>query len=116
MPRTRVFMMGMSPMLRDLVRALIAREPTLELVGESRISDLQGAMETNPDVVVTCGEDVTEAEVVGLLRAACRIRVIGVSADGGSGSLYEMRPRRKPLGELGVRSLAALLSGEQDPP
>ena len=109
MPITRVFVMGLTSMLSDVVQAVVSDHPALELAGESRVVDFALAAASRPDIVVTAQDELAEAEVTAFLTEHCRVGVLGLTTDSGTATLYEMRPHRRPLGALGVEDLAAAL-------
>lgn len=109
MPITRVFVMGLTAMLDEVVRAVVADHPPLLLVGDSPVADFDRAARSAPDIVVAPLETLTDAALTGFLSAHCRTGVLGLAADAGAAALYEMRLHRTPLGELGTAALAAVL-------
>lgn len=109
MQPTRVFLMGMPTMLRDVIRTLVAGDPALELAGESATADDEAFRAARSHVLVVGCDVLTEVAVEEMLRRDCRLRVVGVSTNGTSASLFEMRPHREPLRELGRDSLRSVL-------
>ena len=116
MPVTRVFVMGLTAMLSDVVRAVVSSRPTLLLVGESPVTDFQRAAASRPDVVVASLDQLTDAELTRFLTAHCHARVLGLAGDARAAALYEMRPHRTPLGELGTEALASALDRSRGGP
>jgi hypothetical protein len=101
-------------MLRDVIRTLIAQDPTLELVRGGDVPDLRTAMAVGADVVVFGDGEITERQAEALLRRSCRMRVVGVASDGASATVFEMRPHREWLGELDATPFLAVLRGRGD--
>ena len=110
MPVTRLFSMGLQKMLSDVVRAVVASDPTLVLVGESTTVDFGLAARSEADLVVVPLDRFTDAELDRFLRTHCGTGLLGLAGDAMSATLYEMRPHRTALGELGVEALAAALT------
>jgi chemotaxis response regulator CheB len=113
MKRTRVLLLGMPTMLRQIVREAVATVPDIDIVGEvpGSLDDLDEVIAATPDVFVVGREDTSDAAVARLLRERSGVRVLGISSDGAQTTLYEMRPHRVSLGELGPAALAALIRG-----
>lgn len=109
MPMTRVFITGLKPMLSDVVRAVVANDPALSLVGECAAVDLDRAAPAEPDLVVLPLDQATDADLYAFLATHCRTGVLGLAADGRTAAVYEMRPHRTSLGDLGIDGLAAAL-------
>lgn len=87
-------------MLRDVLREILAPAPDVEL--------LDGAPDRPPDVVVITDRD-PENETVSapMLYRFPRSRVLALSGDARHAFLYELRPHRTALGELGRERLLA---------
>ena len=109
MPITRVFVMGLTSMLSDVVQAVVSNHPDLTLVGESPVVDFRSAGASRPDIVVAAHADVSDADLTTFLFEHCRTGVLTLTVDSGRATLYEMRPHRTPLGELGTDELAGAL-------
>ena len=108
MPITRVFVMGLTSMLSDVVQAVVSDHPSLQLAGESPVTDFGRAAASRADVVVAPQHELTEAEVTTFLTEHCRVGVLGLTTEG-TATLYEMRPQRRSLGALGTEGLADAL-------
>jgi DNA-binding NarL/FixJ family response regulator len=105
--RTRIVLIDMSPLLRDILREALSREPDLEVVGEHEAGiDVRAAVEGARADFVILGTDAAAAdgvrEVVGPDR---RVRALEVAGDGRQSVLYELRPHREPLGEISPETL-----------
>ena len=101
--------MGLRPMLSDVVRAVVANDPALSLIGESADVDLSRAVPAEPDLVVVPLDATVDADVHAFLSRHCGTALLGMAGDGRTSVLYEMRPHRTPLGDLGIEGLAAAL-------
>jgi len=111
MPVKRVFVMGMTSMLNDIVRTVVAGRPDLTLAGTSDDADFARAAAADPDVVVAPLDRLTPDAVDDFLSSRCRARVLGIAADARTAAVYELRPHRTALGELGTDMLADVLAG-----
>jgi len=116
MPITRVFVMGMTSMLNDVVQAVVSSHPALVIVGESPVTDFHMAAASRPDIVVAPQDELSDTELYAFLSAHCRAGVLGLAIDSGTATLYEMRPHRTSLGELGTEDLAAVLDRARSGP
>jgi DNA-binding NarL/FixJ family response regulator len=88
------------PLLRDIVRASLAGEPDIDVV-----ADLEGgaALESaldrlRPDVVIL--GPAAPPDAAAALVAAARVRRALTLDEAGRAVLYELGPRRVPLGEV----------------
>jgi DNA-binding NarL/FixJ family response regulator len=107
-------------MLRDLVKEIVGREADMEIVGE--VSEgaqlVPAARETDAEFVIAALDDLElPAAYRALLDERPRMKVLGLAADGRLGVLYELVPRKIPLGELSAGSLvSAIRAGSDDSP
>lgn len=96
-------------MLRDVLREILAQAPDVELLDGTPPS-VDDAPETPPhaDVVVITDRDPENETVPALmLYRFPRSRVLALSGDARHAFLYELRPHRTSLGELGRERLLA---------
>jgi chemotaxis response regulator CheB len=101
--RTRILLVALPALFRDILGRLVSGEADLELVGSLDRSDALVAEvdRTGADVVVlgvANGRLPTVCDQ--LLYTHCRSRVIAVEGDATSGFLYQLLPQKLPLGEL----------------
>lgn len=92
----------MPGMLRDLVKTILATESTVRVIGEmDEPSPLIHELAIESDAVVLGLHD-SELPDFGLrlLTAHPDTKFLGISSDGRTGFLYELRPHAIPLGEL----------------
>jgi hypothetical protein len=82
-----------------------------DIVAELPLADLRSAqlLVSEPDMIIVDVQQTSVAAVNALLYERCSTRVLGISADGQQGTLYEMRPQRVVLGELTPVALVAAL-------
>jgi DNA-binding NarL/FixJ family response regulator len=111
--RTRILLIDMPRMLRELIQAAIATEADLDVVGTlSGTESLAEAIRAADADVVVVGADVAApgdvAEALALLGPA---KVLRVSADGRESSLWELRPHEQRLGEAAPEELLAAIRG-----
>lgn len=107
MERTRIVLIDMSPLLRDIVRNAIVHEPDLEVVAEHDGDvDLETAVErVGADFVILGSEVTAQTSAASLVATNCRVRALELQGDGKEGVLYELRPHRVALGELSSDTL-----------
>jgi DNA-binding NarL/FixJ family response regulator len=103
--RTRILLVEMPQILRDIVAGVLADEPDMEVVGEAATMNglSQTVVETGADVVVVGRNDPSLAAT--LMERRARLRVLAVTAGGRESWLYELRPQRIPLGEISPQRL-----------
>src|SRR5262245_29899607 len=101
----------MPTMLREIIREVTAKVADIDIVAElaGSLDDSEDVMAARPDVVVVGAEHASDAAVTGLLRRCCGVRVLGITLDGAQTTLYEMRPHRVALGELGPAALVSVI-------
>jgi DNA-binding NarL/FixJ family response regulator len=111
--RTRIVLIDMPPLLREIVRDAVAREPDLELVAElDDAPDVVDALRQDGADFVILGSDAAAAACVSSLVAAQRgMRALELRADGRESVLYELRPHRVPLGEISAETLVRTIRG-----
>jgi DNA-binding NarL/FixJ family response regulator len=107
--RTRIVLIDMSPLLREIVRGVLKSQPDLEVVGEhDAVVDVRETVERDDADFVIVGTDAAaETCMRSVVGAGLGVRALEVRSDGRECVLYELRPHRVPLGEI---SPATLLS------
>jgi DNA-binding NarL/FixJ family response regulator len=116
--RIHILLAGVPPLLVDLLHHIVASEPDMAVVG--RVSDgdlLTAAQRTGADVILI-GQKAKESreQYDELLLRQPRLKVLTIADDGKTGSLYELRPQRIPLGEVSADVLCAAIRGRQPMP
>jgi hypothetical protein len=103
--------MGMPTMLRQLVRQIAAGSPDVAVVAElsSALRDPTEVVAARPDVVILGIDETSEEVVTSLLYASPAVRVLGITSDAAQTTLYELRPQRVQLGELGSDALRVVI-------
>jgi DNA-binding NarL/FixJ family response regulator len=113
-PPTRV-VLAIPPILRDIVKGIVAGEAGLTVVDEvAEGDDLVAATRASDADFVIAGlrDGELSPACVDLLAQNSRVRLLAVSGDGRSASLYALRPEVQALGELSPRRLVwAIRSG-----
>ena len=96
----------MAPLLREIVREAIVREPDFELVAEHDEIDVRAAVELDdPDFIIVGGDAAADENVRSLVGAGRGLRALEVQSDGRESVLYELRPHRISLGEISSDTL-----------
>jgi chemotaxis response regulator CheB len=103
---TRIVLIDMSPLLREIIREALVPEPDLEVVAEHEGTvDLRTAVERDDADFVIFGADASDESVHSLITANSGLRAIEVRSDGRESVLYELRPHRVSLGEISSETL-----------
>jgi len=105
--QTRIVLVDLPPLLREIVRETASREPDLEVVSEHEAGiDLLAAVERDdPDFLIVGSQEATEQTVASLIAGGRRLRALEVRSDGRESVLYELRPHRVLLGEISPSTL-----------
>jgi len=104
--RTRIVLIDMAPLLRDIVREAIRREPDLDIVAEHDDIDVRAAVELDdPDFIIVGEDAAVQQDVRRLVGAHHGLRALEVQSDGRDSVLYELRPHRISLGEVSSDTL-----------
>jgi DNA-binding NarL/FixJ family response regulator len=107
-----VALIDMSPLLRGILRGLVAGEPDMSVVAEYPDAvPLSVPVEQHAAEVVVFGDGGTrlEDECRDLLEAHPSVKLFLVGGDGRRTTLCELRPHREQLGELDPDQLVALI-------
>ena len=119
MRRIHVLLVQVPGVLCGIIRDIVLSEPDMEVVGElSAHDDLMSAIaRTEADFVIwgleptAPGPDSVPDECRAVLDACPQVKVLAVEADGRAGSLYELSPWRRELGELAPARIIEVLRG-----
>jgi hypothetical protein len=96
----------MSPLLREIVREIIVREPDLEIVAEHESIDVGEAVERDdPDFVIVGEDAASEGSMRSFVGADLGLRALEVHSNGKESVLYELRPHRIALGQISSDTL-----------
>jgi DNA-binding NarL/FixJ family response regulator len=103
--RIRIVLIDMPPLLRDIVRDAIDREPDLDVVAERAAAGLRETVEREEPDFVIVGTDTASETVRAVVGERCSLRALELRSDGKESILYELRPHRVSLGELSPATL-----------
>jgi hypothetical protein len=107
-----IMLVRMPPFLRDLVRTFVSAEPDLSILEGD---EAETALRTGGAcLAITHLDDPAPASLAELLGTRLHVRVIGLSADGRNGTVYDVQLQQRSLGP-GEISLAELLAAIREP-
>jgi DNA-binding NarL/FixJ family response regulator len=111
--QTKILLVDMPRMLRDIVRAVAAQDPALQIVGEvSWETDLTATAYLYDAAVIVAGARAKSRSEIGeLLEARPRTRVLTIAADGAQSILYRLSPEAVALGDLSPARLLEAIHG-----
>lgn len=111
--QTKILLVDMPRMLRDIVRAVAEQDPSLEIVGEvSWDTDLTATAASYGAAVIVAGARAWSGSEIGeLLEARPRTRVLTIGADGAQSILYRLSPEAVSLGDLSPARLLEAIHG-----
>jgi hypothetical protein len=115
MERIRVVVVGLPQILRDVIVDIVAGQPDIEVVAELA-ADASLAVVKNLDasvVAMSVGPSGELPEIGWRLLAtpAADLRILGLSSEGRSGFLYQLRPSQVAIGEVSPERLLSVISG-----
>ncbi len=102
----------MPPLLHDIVRDIVAKQPDMELLGNigDREVSFRSLEETAIDVVIVGAPQPDDSGYAReLLQASSPTRVLVIANSGRSAVMYEMRPQEVALGEVSPEDLVAAI-------
>ncbi len=103
---SRIALVDMPRLLRDIVVQAVVDEPDLEIVAlEERGAALRQTVDSSKADFVIAGADYDFHEVAQVLGERPHLRVLVVDGSGREAFLYELRPTRTPLGEVSPRTI-----------
>ena len=107
MERTRIVLIDMSPLLREIVREALSDEPDLDVVAEhDAVADVGEAVARAAANFIIVGSDAATHDSVRAFVASTRgVRALEVQSGGKESVLYELRPHRVSLGEISTDTL-----------
>lgn len=107
LPLIRVALAVEPPVLRDVLREILAQAPDLVLLDGAPVDDTREIPAHADVVVITDPSPENDTVPALMLYRSPRTRVLALSGDARHAFLYELRPHRTPLGELGRERLLA---------
>jgi hypothetical protein len=109
---SRIVLVNLPRILRDIIGGAVDEEPDMEVVGQLPAdSPLRCAVEQQEADFVIAGTDYGFEEISEVLTQHPRLQVLEVAGDGRESFLYHLRPARTPLGELSPRSIVDAIRG-----
>ena len=110
----RVLLVRMPKMLLDILSRIVASELDMVVAGwVENDEDLLAAIRRARANVILVGQAAEDAQekYASLLLARPRLKVVAITGDGKTGLLYELRPKRVPLGEISADVLRKAIRG-----
>jgi len=110
-----VLLAVMSQTLRDILTQLVAPQPDMEVIDETRqgLELLVTVGQARPDVVILGLEGSRFPGISSHLIAEYpRLKILGLTGDCRTASLCEFEPHEIPLGEISPQGLLALIRAE----
>jgi voltage-gated potassium channel Kch len=106
----KVVLLGLPPLLREIVEAALEAEPDLEIVEDTDdVSALDRIVErTGAGAVIASGQALDEPRALAVV-GTLRVRIVTLNQDGRRGTVYECLPHRRDVGEVEPGTLATLL-------
>jgi DNA-binding NarL/FixJ family response regulator len=103
-----VFLAGMPPLLHDIVRDTIANQTDMQLVGDLSVGDSVVDTLKNREIDVAIvgarePDDATRTDE--LFLSSPRSKVLVIATSGRSAVMYQLRPHKRPLGDVSPQSL-----------
>jgi DNA-binding NarL/FixJ family response regulator len=112
-PRTRLLLVDLPRVLRDLIMQAVATRSDIELVGEVSAPDsVPAALERYAAnaVILPAGHPALRGQAKAILKTVrADVRVVALEPDGRSGLFYDLEPRQTPLGEVSPDMLMELI-------
>jgi len=115
---TRVLLIDMAPMTREIIRRTFATAKDIALVADPSPGEplARAVAERNADVVIFGTTDPRlPPDCSELMKERPRTRVLTVERDGRAAFLYELRPYAVPLGEASPSTLLDAVRGTAAP-
>jgi hypothetical protein len=105
--RTRIVLIDIPVLLREILRSTLSGEPDFDVVAEHDSgANLDGIVERDcANFVIVGSEASAEGAVRSLIAANRGVRALEVHCDGKENVLYELRPHRVLLGEISTETL-----------
>jgi DNA-binding NarL/FixJ family response regulator len=108
---TRIVLIGISPLLHEIVRDALSEAPDLDLVAEheAAVDVGEAVARDRPDFVILGSQGDVEESVRSLVAANRGVRALEIRSDGRESVLYELRPHRVSLGEISTDKLVGTI-------
>ena len=112
--RTRILIVALPPLLRELIGEIVAHADDIEVVGElDHRAGVLDRVERTGATFVIAGPAHPEHDRgwEELLRRRPELRILVVTPRGRDSALYELLPHTAPLGELSAETLLSVIRG-----
>jgi DNA-binding NarL/FixJ family response regulator len=119
--RLRIVLIDVPPLLRDIVREALVREPDLDVVAEHEAGvDVREAIEQEgADFVIVGSDAAADDHVRTVVSASLGVRLLELHSAGSASVLYELRPHRVSLGAISretlLRTIRAVPDWDEEP-
>lgn len=109
----RAVLIGVPPMLRDIVKQCVGSEMEMEIVGEFLADeDRQQMRLLRPEVVIiSLARGEADDAATRLLEAAPHAKIVALSSDNRRAFCCTMRPHRKVLRDFSPREIGEFIRG-----
>ena len=100
MDRIRILLAEVPRLLREIIESVVAGQGDMSIVGVIATREpVIAALEETPADVVIVGlrNEETAADLTPILYERPRVKLLAISRDGGSTTVYELRPFSVPL-------------------
>jgi chemotaxis response regulator CheB len=109
MTPTRILLVGLPRLLEEIVSDALAQAPDMSLAGTLEdAQELIAQAATTPADVVVLGTDDPQLIASALMQQP-HLKVLAVTEDARSSSLYVLRPERTRIGDLSAASLVTAI-------
>jgi DNA-binding NarL/FixJ family response regulator len=106
----RILLVDVPAMLRDILENVIARQPDMMLLRDTRRA---GAPEhwrrPEPDAVIVATRNIGDVDVADCLNRWARSCVVVIETSGRDSVMYELKPHTTPLGALSPDQLVSTI-------
>lgn len=117
MERIQILLVDMPRIVEEMIEQAVVAQPDMHVVGAVRDPDalVRAARETQPDFVIFGLPPEAEGGFpdgcTELLEEQPRTKALGVAVEASNAYLYELRPERTPLGEVGPEEIVTAIRG-----
>lgn len=110
MATMRAVLVGLSPMLRDIVLECILRHFDIEIVGELSSHDLATVRRTMPDlVIISLLSDDDDDIAIPLLEVVPKAKIVVLSPDNRQAAVSKLRIHRLVISDFSAEELVAAI-------
>ena len=105
----RIVLMNLRPRLRDIIADAVTNECDMDLVAAELQSE-RDLERVGADVLIVGTTEPNDDEVPSrLLSIAPRMSVLMIAMSGDAAVLYQLRPQKKPLGQVNAAGLVTAI-------